>query len=56
LTIKGHETNKKAADMFRQAMLNELKGRADISENLIPDWPVQLDSQLSSNINELTRV
>ncbi|KIM80335.1 hypothetical protein PILCRDRAFT_530429 [Piloderma croceum F 1598] len=40
LTIKGHETNKKATDIFRQAMLNELKDRIDISENLIPDWPV----------------
>jgi hypothetical protein len=44
LTIKGHETNKKAMDIFRQAMLDELKDRVDISENLIPDWPVYLDS------------
>jgi len=44
LTIKGHETNKKATDIFSQAMLNELKDRADISESLIPDWPVHLDS------------
>jgi hypothetical protein len=44
LTIKGHETNKKAMDIFRQAMLDKLKDRVDISENLIPDWPVYLDS------------
>jgi hypothetical protein len=56
LTIKGHEINKKATDIFRQAMFSELKDRADISESLIPDWPVHFDSQLSSNIHELTRI
>jgi hypothetical protein len=55
-TIKGHESNKKVMDIFRQAMLNELKDRVDISENLIPDWPVYLYSPLSSNKNKLTRV
>ena len=55
-TINDHENNKKVMDMFREAMLKEIKDRADISEKLIPDWPVYLYSPLSSNKNELTRV